>query len=253
MVDQLDLAIVALIVLLAVGAVAGDLPTVVRTLLAVPLVLFLPGYALVSALLPTFAIPAIERLLLAVGSSLALSILVGLALGFAAVPLDAVSWSVALTVVTLALIVLAWARRVHRHIVGPRPSLIGMPRRGVALVVLSVLIVADVLLGVRLAASQQLEGHPTQLWLIPDEQDSDRARLGVRADDDGGRYVIEMSTAAVELHRFEFTLAGDQTWQIVVDLAGGLRQDGAIAARLYEDGSDTETRTVVLQPVPDGT
>jgi len=60
----------------AVGMLAAvpDMPVVVRVLLGVPLVLFLPGFAAVRAVLPPWSPLRPETLLAALGAALALSV-----------------------------------------------------------------------------------------------------------------------------------------------------------------------------------
>ncbi len=98
-----------------------ELAAVVRLLLGVPLVAFTPGYALVAVALPADRhgdpgnLDALERVVVAVGASVALVVLGSLAL--AAVytgGLDTVPYRAVLGAATAALAVVAWGRRRRR-------------------------------------------------------------------------------------------------------------------------------------------
>src|SRR4051794_27602344 len=154
-VDQPDLVVAALAAVLGGLAAIGPLDgfPLLKALLTIPLVLFLPGYALVTALFPSMVVPTVERILMAIGGSIVLAIVVGLVLGALPLHLSTGSWAAVLLTLTLALIVVAWARRTRSGIVGARPHIARMPLRAAVLLGISVLIVADVVLGARLAAT----------------------------------------------------------------------------------------------------
>jgi uncharacterized membrane protein len=98
------------LVALAAGALSRG-PNPALTALTVPLVLILPGYALVATLIPYghFGFP--ERLALSVGVSMALAALGGLLLHALSIPLDGPTWRVALALITLAAAAVGLARR----------------------------------------------------------------------------------------------------------------------------------------------
>jgi uncharacterized membrane protein len=109
-----DLQIVAMIIILTVLFVL--LPPLntspVRTILGIPLVLFLPGYALIAALFPRKNdIDGIERLALSFGLSIAVVPLIGLGLNFTPFGIRLVPILVSLSVFTLAMLLIAYHRR----------------------------------------------------------------------------------------------------------------------------------------------
>ncbi len=76
--------------------------TVLRVLFTVPLILFIPGYALISLLFPSREdISSLERILLAFGMSFVLAALVGLMLNYT-------PWGIQLETVSAALISVSW-------------------------------------------------------------------------------------------------------------------------------------------------
>ncbi|MDQ6673875.1 MAG: DUF1616 domain-containing protein, partial [Chloroflexota bacterium] len=90
-----DLIVVVCLAVAALSAVVLGLGTLwVRASLAGPLVLVLPGYALVRALLPARPRRLAELLLLSLGSSLAIAVLGGLVLNLTPWGIRAESWAV---------------------------------------------------------------------------------------------------------------------------------------------------------------
>lgn len=248
--DHVDLWLCALVAVAAIAAVVLDLAPIVRTALGVPLVLLLPGYALTSLLFPTQVLPGIERLLLALGTSIVLAILIGLALAAAGVPLTPASWSVTLGVTTLVGLAFTWLRRVSLGVTGPGLGLATMPRLAALMVAVAALGALNIVAGSQLVASQQESPAPLELWMVPVDQQPTEARLGVRAGGEGGAYVVQLSAGGVLLHEFDIELQPEQAWETLVDFAPQTRAQ-PIVARLYQAGNDTETRFVVLEPATD--
>lgn len=83
-----------------------------RLILALPLILFIPGYVLMAALFPDSAdIDAIERIVLSIGASIVITPLIGLCLNFTSwgIRLDPII--ISLTAVIVVLVVIAVIRR----------------------------------------------------------------------------------------------------------------------------------------------
>src|SRR5205814_6011126 len=133
---QPDLVICALAAVLAGLASIGPLDgiPILRALVTIPLVLFLPGYGLVSAALPTLLVPSVERVLMSIGGSIAIAVLLGLGLGVSPLGLSVTTWAAVLVGLTLVLIIVAWFRRTRRGVVGARPRLASMPLRAAVLI-----------------------------------------------------------------------------------------------------------------------
>jgi len=109
-----DLKIVAMIIILTVLFVL--LPPLntspVRTILGIPMVLFLPGYALIAALFPRKKdLDGIERLALSFGLSIAVVPLIGLGLNFTSFGIRLVPILISLSIFTLAMLLVAYIRR----------------------------------------------------------------------------------------------------------------------------------------------
>ena len=109
-----DLQIVAMIIILtALFVLLPPLNTSpVRTILGIPMVLFLPGYALIAALFPRKNdLDGIERLALSFGLSIAVVPLIGLGLNFTPFGIRLVPILISISVFTLAMLLIAYLRR----------------------------------------------------------------------------------------------------------------------------------------------
>lgn len=248
---QPDLTFVSFVAMAALVAATLGVSPLLRTVVAAPLVLFLPGYALVSAIFPSLVLPAVERILLSIGLSICVTVLLGLGIAASGVPLAPVSWALALTMITVTACGVAWLRRVRRGLVGPAVTIARMPRRGVIMVFVAALIAADVLLGSRLIAGDQQAPAPVQLWMVPIAGQPNDALIGVRAGETASDYRIVISVAGDPIYEFDLQLAAGERWERNVNFAAELRAR-PIVARLYEGSSAVESRFVVLQPQTNG-
>lgn len=112
---DLDLAFVILFTLLGIPFVM--IPPLneispVRIILGLPLVLFLPGYALIAALFPRKDdLDGIERVALSFGLSIAITPLLGLALNYTPFGIRLAPVFTVLSVFTISLAICAYVRR----------------------------------------------------------------------------------------------------------------------------------------------
>jgi uncharacterized membrane protein len=106
----LDLTIV--VVWLAVSFIAIYLSlseTILRIVLTIPVVLFIPGYSLIAALFPKEGdIDLLERIMLSIGLSIAVVSLVGLGLNFT-------PWGIRLEPIVLSLTLFTWVMIIVAH------------------------------------------------------------------------------------------------------------------------------------------
>jgi hypothetical protein len=247
---QQDLALAALLALAGVTSVALDLPVGVRLLLTVPLAVFLPGYGLLSALLPSSSLAAVERTIIALGASIGVTVVGGIVLALSPVRLGPLSWSVMLAAVSLTALAAAWLRRTRAGIRGPRFSRPAVPLGGAVLILVASLLLADVLLGARFIAVEQVSPPPAQLWMLPGDAPR-QVRLGMQAGPDGGDYVVRVSSAGDIVADYQLDLDATEQWQVELTVSEEQRA-GPLVARLYEGGSEIELRFVVLQPATTG-
>jgi uncharacterized membrane protein len=88
--------------------------TVLRTVLGLPVVLFLPGYALIAALFPRKNdLDAIERIALSFGLSIAVVPLIGLALNFTPWGIRLMPIIISLTLFIFIMVLIAHSRRLQ--------------------------------------------------------------------------------------------------------------------------------------------
>lgn len=191
----IDLAVVMVWVVLTdlvvLGGIARASP--LRIVLGVPFVLFIPGYALTAALLPgREVVGTVERITLAIGTSVAAVPLVGLGLDFSPWPLRPGPVILAMSIMTLVLTAVAairrlalstddrytppldpWARAAHRAFfdsMAPRERLLN-----VALA--AAIVLAVVALGGAVAGSGNGESF-TELSLLSQSESDDLVAEG---------------------------------------------------------------------------
>ena len=235
-----DLIAVAAASLVSLGLMALPVDGLLKGLLLVPLVLFIPGYALAAAMFPAAMLGRGERLVYAFSLSIGAAALSGLAWQLA-FGLGRFEWAAILTSVTLASCVVA-----HRRRAALRPDqLPSSPRltRPGALTAVGVLAaVALAVFAVRTAIEglqdQRAESNFTALWIVPSE--------------DGGASGIEIGVSnhqsAVHRYRLIVTGAGRtiRDWEgrlgarheLQLDLEQALIPAGArLVVSLYRDGA----------------
>ncbi len=197
-----DLLVLSVLALLAVIAVWLNLHSVVRLVLALPLVLFAPGYVLYTALLPAGPLGPIERTLVAVAGSIVVTILLGLVIAAVGFPLNPTSWTVALALFTAVGSGVAWFRMRGWRM--PATSDDVPPIRAIDVLALGLALIGviAVVVGTRVITANSEAGVPEQLWLLPAADGSLNARLGMRAGADGGSYVIRLTAAGELLNEF---------------------------------------------------
>lgn len=247
---QQDLAVGVVLALLGAVSVVLDLPAAVRLPLTVPLAIFLPGFALLSALVPSSNLAAVERVMISIGASIGVTIIGGIVLALSPVRLSPASWSLMLAAVSITGLTVAWVRRSQAGISGPRFNRPAVPLGAAVLLLVASVLLADVLLGARFIAAEQLTPPPAQLWMLP-TQESQRVLVGMQAGPGGGDYVVRVSSAGEAVAEYELELAQTQQWQTELTVTAEQRA-GPLVARLYEGDSAIELRFVVLQPATTG-
>jgi hypothetical protein len=148
-----------------------------QALLGVPLVLFVPGYALTAALFAPRALGVPERVLFSVASSLVITMLGSLVLYGLRVELRPVTWALFLAAITLGASLVAWRRR---KVAEPAPLTLNVSLvQGGTLGLAGLAVVAAVALARIPSGPAGLEGY-TLLWILPnDATQAPGVRLGV--------------------------------------------------------------------------
>ncbi|HEU5090654.1 MAG TPA: DUF1616 domain-containing protein, partial [Roseiflexaceae bacterium] len=180
---DLVLVILAAAISMALGFVP-NVPEALRAVVALELVLFMPGYALVTLLFPNSLRDNTMRLVVVLGSSIAIAIVCGLVMNFLPWGLTRSSWSAALGIITIVLATLGLLRiDIHR-----RPSISWASLKIARLPAVQLVLAGMVLVGAlgvaRTSALSQQHTNFTQLWMLPAEQTSiPSVRLGIRNDE----------------------------------------------------------------------
>ena len=221
--------------------------------LALPLALFLPGYALVLAL---FGITArwSERLAFGIGLSLAVCAMGGVLLHLIPGGLTAERWAILLLVVTLAGIVLAWWR--HRKVVyGPEPEGHHPVRLSTAVVV--ALAVALGLTAGAIAIARTPLPDPgargyTSLWLLPATKAKPAIRIGaVSSEYERRSYRLQVRNLSRVIWSKRLTLNPGERWSAFIDVSAVPRRNRSFVALLHSEsqrspGPARRRATVVL-------
>jgi hypothetical protein len=153
---------------------------IVRIAAAVPLTLFLPGYAIVSVAFASRELAPPKRMVLTVGVSLMVLVLCAFILNIPSFGLTTASWAVLLPIVVIAAARGAAIRRQrpgrHRRvpISLPRPA----PASAILLAVAFVIAVAALALGQKPVPADDAEGY-SALWMLPTDSREEAVAVGV--------------------------------------------------------------------------
>lgn len=247
------LTIVALVViLLAVENVF------IRTIVGLPLVLALPGYALTAVIFPQDQFDAPSRLLFSLGLSLAVAIAGGLVLHFLPGGLNSLNWVILLSTVTLGSVLAASARRMGDAWLErgewnfPQLSI----SQGVLLAVALLVAALAVGLARQPAPLQGLTGYST-LWIAPedtrDEFDAaNEIHIGLQnLEFSEQQYRIELVAGGSVLYEWNaITLSPGEVWETTLN-RGVFAEAGwrPLEAHLYRtQDADSVYRQVRLWP-----
>jgi hypothetical protein len=223
-----------------------------HALVALPLVLFVPGYAVTVAAFPAGRLGAPEQLLFNVGGSLAVVALAGLLLHWTALGLRPAAWAVALGNLTLVACLVALARRWHYSADAiPRRRASGLTAGQAGMLGLAALLVGGALLIARDGALQQRAGGFTQLWVLPDSAASQESvRLGLENREPGrsGYRLLVTASGTIIGSWPRITLGPDEQWEASIVLPTEQPAATTVEAVLYRlDAPETPYRRVLLR------
>lgn len=174
--DLRDACVAAVLCALVAALVPFDL---VRLLAALPLALFLPGYAVIACAFGSQRLALAQRLTLSVAVSLTVLVLGAFVLNVFPFGLTTASWAVLLPVVVIAAGRGAALRRdrpttKRRPLALPRPAPAGLAVGAVALVIA----VAAIALAQKPLPADDAVGF-TALWMLPTDSKEDAVAVGV--------------------------------------------------------------------------
>jgi len=237
--------------LCAVLALVLPVNSIVRLICALPLVLFLPGYAITAALFPPRSLGNPERLLFCLALSVSVTALTGLALNLTPWGLQTSTWAIALAAIVLLACTIAWRRRQATAInATPIDMKFKLRFRDGLLLGLAILVTGAAIGLTRLPVAPDGVAGYTSLWMIPAEPSNSNAlRLGLNsAEFTDTRYRLQVSVGDQVVQAWpELSLKPGEIWETTIGLQSNQVVSGTIVADLYKlDNPTTIYRHVKL-------
>jgi uncharacterized membrane protein len=244
--SSLDLLVVIALALVGLVAALIPLDAWIRALLLAPLVLAVSGYAILAALFPNGGLPRGERLVYAVGLSIAATTLGGIAVQIV-FDLDRSIWALLLTVITAGAAALALRRRGWSW-PGSRTATAGQNGSGLALpgvlpilVLTAALAIAVVAVAISSAgAKRERDAYRfTALWMQPVERASGPgSAVAIGVDNRQGataRYRLVIRQGRTTLVRRKLVLPAGGRFRLRVPTAP-IAPTEPVAAELHRNG-----------------
>jgi hypothetical protein len=213
--------------------------SIIRLICALPLVFFLPGYAITAALLPSRSLGKAERLLFSLGVSIAVTALSGLVLNWTAWGVQTSTWAITLTTIVLLASAIAWLRRrqdavdtarlIERHF--------KLRFRDGLFVGLAVLVTGAAVGLTQLPVAPNGVAGYTSLWMIPaNPGNSNDFRLGINSEEfTDTHYRLQISIGDQVVQEWpDLSLKPGEKWETEIKLQSDLVGSGPIVADLYK-------------------
>jgi Protein of unknown function (DUF1616) len=235
-----DLTIAAVAAVLC-ALVAALVPVeIIRVLAALPLTLYLPGFALVAATFDGEELAALKRLTIEVAASLIVLVLGAFVLNIFPFGLTTASWAVLLAL--FVVIGCFWAaRRRGREERPQRPLFAAVPRPSpgsAVLVGVAILIgAAAIALAQKPLPAKHAEGY-TALWMLPADSSEERVVVGVQSNEqDPAAYRLRISSnrgSQSRTYRVKLDPGEERTFEAEVPEPSAGRAH--VVASLYREG-----------------
>ncbi len=247
---NLDLIVTVLIAAMNVvwELLPGHIP-VIGIILALPLVLVLPGYTLTEAMFHKRSLNASHRLIFSLGLSLAIDVLSGLILNMLPAGLQAISWAVLLGLLTAVFSLVVVHLRRGAPVNGTRLLRFRFSISSFVLFGLAITVATVSVLYSAIGAAQQPHRGFTQLWILPAVQAGEGciARLGVRSfESTSVAYRITMIMNRTQVTTWpSVVLAPQEEWDQLVSIPPRAADNVYVEVRLYRlDRPETAYREV---------
>jgi uncharacterized membrane protein len=219
-----DLIIAAAAAVLC-ALVAALVPVeIIRVVAALPLALYLPGFALVAATFDGEELASLKRLTIEVAASLIVLVLAAFVLNIFPFGLTTASWAVLLAL--FVVIGCLWAARGRGPQERPRRPLFGSitrpSTRSAVLVGAAILIgAAAVALAQKPLPAKHAEGY-TALWMLPTDSDEEAVVVGVQSNEqDPASYRLEVAAGGKsqsQTYRVKLDPGEERTFEVKVPL-----------------------------------
>jgi hypothetical protein len=212
---------------------------IARVVAALPLTLFLPGFAIVAAIFDGEELAPLKRVALEVAASLMVLVLSALLLNAFPFGLTTPSWAVWLPLVVIVGCVWAARRRGRAEQSGPRFAPLARPSTGSAVLIGAAILIgaASIALAQKPLPAKHADGY-TALWMLPAGADEEAVVVGVQSNEqDPAAYRLRVSQGGgsqSETYRVKLDPGDEQTFEVAVPerSAGRTR----VVASLYREG-----------------
>jgi hypothetical protein len=243
---------VALLAQAAMLTTVAATPMPIQLLFGLLLVLVLPGHALTVALFPAADLRLSERVLMALGLSLVVSVLSALLLNFTSAGLQASSWAVLLSTFTIGALILASHRQPPRSFelyLRRTIQAVGNLRSNVLFGAALLIAAAAIVISWNGARSLDARYTFTQMWIQPAGSSDRAAEVHVRSMERQPleyRVVLTAGSAPVG-QPSSFRLEPGQEWRSVATLpARPVAGDRVVAVLYRQDEPGSVYRRVEL-------
>jgi uncharacterized membrane protein len=224
-----------------VGALIAALVPVeiVRVVAALPLTLYLPGFALVAATFDGKELAPLKRVTIEVATSLIVLVLGALLLNVFPFGLRTASWAVFLAAfVVIACLIAARRRGDAQPVRRPLLGEVARPSTRTALLVGAAIVIgaASVALAQKPLPAKHAEGY-TALWMLPTDADEEAVVVGVESNEqDSASYRLRVSQGGEsqsQTYRVELDPGEERTFEVEVPEASAGRRH--VVASLYRE------------------
>jgi uncharacterized membrane protein len=212
----------------------------IRVIAALPLALYLPGFALVAAVFDGEQLAPLKRLTIEVAASLIVLVLSAFVLNIFPFGLRTASWAVLLPLLIIVGCAVA-ARRRDKASRRPRPFFAGVGRPSTRTIVLLgaaiVIGAASIALAQKPLPAKHAEGF-TALWMLPTDADEEAVVVGVQSNEqDPASYRLEVTAGGgsqSKTYRVELDPGEEKTFEVEVPSRSTGRTH--VVASLYREG-----------------
>lgn len=213
---------------------------IVRTIAAIPLCLFLPGYALVAAAFGSRELAPPKRLVLIVAVSLMVLVLATFFLNIFPFGLRTASWAVLLPLVVIA--AARWAALSRNAPRAERAAGLTLPRPAVSSVVLTsvalLIGVGALVLAQKPLPAKNAVGY-TALWILPSSADNEEDVVigAISNEQDPASFWIEVEIGKREPQIFNFRLdpGEERTFEVTAPITFGRNRVHVVASLYHKD------------------
>lgn len=212
---------------------------ILRVVAALPLTLYLPGFALVAASFNGEGLAPLKRVTIEVAASLIVLVLGAFVLNIFPFGLTTASWAVLLALFIVICCLIAARRRgrakpVRRPLLGKRSR----PSTHTALLIGAAVLIgaASIALAQKPLPAKHAQGY-TALWMLPTDADEEAVVVGVDSNEqDPAAYQLRVSQTEGQSQTFRVQLDPGEEKTFEVEVPRGSTGTRHVVASLYREG-----------------